>query len=294
MIPAPTERHSCIAWRNLRALPSNRHLPEETPVAITYRGSTHAVMMATPADLEDFATGFSLSEGAAATAADVLGTEILEWDEGVELRVTLSDDAGTRVAERRRAMAGPVGCGLCGLDSLAEAARLPPPVVTDATFSARDLVEATATLSSFQTLNGVTRAMHAAAFWSPRRAIETVREDVGRHNALDKLSGALARTGCDAAGGAVIMTSRVSVELVQKTAILGAPVLVAISAPTALAVRVATAAGVTLACVTRRDGFDVFTHPDRIRFDDEALAFAFASPGAPAARRPATCASPAI
>jgi FdhD protein len=176
----------------------------------------------------------------------------------------LADKKAVRLSERRRHIAGPTGCGLCGIDSIAEAVRPAAVVAKGRSFSPRELMTAMAGLSPLQPINIETRAVHAAAFWTPSAGIVALREDVGRHNALDKLAGALAQTKTPASEGVVLLTSRVSVEMVQKTAAMGAPVMVAVSAPTALAVRMAEAAGITLVAVARSDGFEIFTHPDRI------------------------------
>jgi FdhD protein len=163
-------------------------------------------------------------------------------------------------------MAGPTGCGLCGIDSLAEAMRVPPVVSDDSSFTADQIMAAVDSVADSQWLNQQTRAVHGAAFWRAETGLVAIREDVGRHNALDKLVGALARSGGGlGSGGIGVLTSRVSVEMIQKSAIAQFPVLVAVSAPTALAVRLADAAGLTLAAVARKDGFEIFTHPHRIR-----------------------------
>jgi FdhD protein len=241
-----------------------RELPEETPVALVHDATTTAVMMATPADLEDFAVGFSLTEGLIGSPADITGIEIAAGDLGVEVRMWLRQPASGALATRRRRLAGPTGCGLCGIDSLAEAVRPPPRVGEGLRVSPAAIQAALAAIAPAQALGSATRAVHAAAWWTQTVGLVALREDVGRHNALDKLVGAFARGGASAGDGLLILTSRVSVEMVQKAAVLGAEVVVAVSAPTALAVRTAEAAGLTLVAVARDDGFEVFTRPDRI------------------------------
>ena len=245
-----------------------RTVPEETAIAFTYDRCAHAVMMGTPADLEDFALGFSLAEGIVTGPDDISALEIVTTDLGIEIRMSVVEGRMDSYSERRRYLAGPTGCGLCGIESLEEAMR--PAAFVQATLRvAPDAISAAMeALAQSQLLNRESRAIHAAAFWTPDQGIVAAREDVGRHNALDKLAGALARLGIEGDGGAVLLTSRVSVEMVQKTARLGAPVLVAVSAPTALAVRTADAAGITLVAVARGRDFEVFTHPERIEHPD--------------------------
>jgi FdhD protein len=253
-----------LAWRDNRLSEGTRAIPEETALALTYNGGTYAVMMGTPQNLEDFAIGFSLNEGVVRSPEEIVSLEIVDLDDGIELRMWLADEKAAHLSERRRHIAGPTGCGLCGIDSIAEAVRPAAIVAKGRSFTPRELMTATASLSPLQPINIETRAVHAAAFWTPSAGIIALREDVGRHNALDKLAGTLAQAKTAASEGMVLLTSRVSVEMVQKTAAMGAPVMVAVSAPTALAVRMADAACITLAAVARSDGFEVFTHPDRI------------------------------
>jgi len=258
------------AWRDGRLAEGTRLIPEETALALTYNGGTYAVMMGTPQDLRDFAIGFSLSEGIAQSPGDIETLDIVELDDGIELRMWLSADKAALLSERRRHIAGPTGCGLCGIESIAEAVRPAAVVAHGRSFSPREIMAAMASIAPLQKINIETRAVHAAAFWTPARGIVALREDVGRHNALDKLAGALASERIDASEGMVLLTSRVSVEMVQKTAAIGATLMVAVSAPTALAVRTAEAAGITLAAIARSDGFEIFTHPERIAADASA------------------------
>lgn len=251
-------------WRETGVTAGDRAIPEETAVALTYNGGSYAVMMATPQDLEDFAIGFSLTEGIITSPADIDSLEVIPQDDGVELRMWLRQSEANRLADRRRHIAGPTGCGLCGIDSIAEAMRPAAIVAPGGSFTADQIMTAMAALSPLQALNSATRAVHAAAFWTPSAGIVALREDVGRHNALDKLAGALARTDTDVTSGMVLLTSRVSVEMVQKTAVIGAPLIASVSAPTALAVRMATAAGITLVAIARQDGFEIFTNNHRL------------------------------
>ncbi len=211
-------------------------------------------MMTTPQDLEDFAIGFSLSEGVITSSADIDSLDIVRLDGGVELQMWLSKPRADRLQERRRHIAGPTGCGLCGIESIAEAMRPTAVVGGSRQFTPEQIMAAMQILPSRQ----------KPAFWNLTSGIAALREDVGRHNALDKLSGAMVRAAIVANEGMILLTSRVSVEMVQKSAAIGAPVMVSVSAPTALAVRMADAAGITLAAIARADGFEVFTHPCRI------------------------------
>ena len=251
-------------WRDGNVGEGTRLIPEETAIALSYNGGTYAVMMGTPQNLQDFAVGFSLSEGIVRSPEEIVSLDIVELDDGIELRMWLASPQAERVNERRRHIAGPTGCGICGIESIAEAVRPAAIVAEGRVFSPHEIMAAMASMTVLQQINIQTRAVHAAAFWTPAHGLVALREDVGRHNALDKLAGALAQERVSASEGMILLTSRVSVEMVQKSATIGAPVMVAVSAPTALAVRTADAAGITLAAIARADGFEIFTHPQRI------------------------------
>jgi FdhD protein len=251
-----------IAWRNGGQTQTHRDIPEEVPVAITYDGTTYAVMMATPSDLTDFAIGFSLTEEVIDTPDGIDSLEILQLEDGVEARMWLKPDVSKRQRARRRSILGPTGCGLCGAESITQALKPVKIVESSYTVCPSDLIKAMSLLEASQSLNKTTRAVHAAGLYAGGKLL--AREDVGRHNALDKVIGAAVSAGMQADQGIVLLTSRVSVELVQKAAWLGVPIMAAVSAPTALAVRLARSAGITLAAVLRGDGFEVFTYPERV------------------------------
>ena len=243
-----------------------RPLPEEVAVALVFDGAALAVLMASPADLRDLAMGFALTEGVITSPAQVTELDVVRQEGGFEARFWLSEDRAHAMAARRRALAGPVGCGLCGIESLAQANRaLPVLPMGGAAVSHRDLLGAVAGLRARQPLHDATRAVHAAGFLRPSHGIVAAREDVGRHNALDKLVGALAQGESWPLSGALVVTSRLSVDLVQKAVMAGVPVLAGMSAPTAQAVAIAERAGLTLIGHLRADGYQIFTHPDRIQ-----------------------------
>ena len=262
---APVHQVQIFSWRSRGPSASgSRAIPEETAIALTYNGTTHAVMMATPQDLHDYALGFSLSEGQITSRHQIKAVDIEEFGYGIDLRIWLDAQASAGFLDRRRHVIGPTGCGLCGVESLQAANRPPRVVESRATFDAAMIRSAQNDMFHAQKLHAQTSAVHAAGFWTADGGLLEVREDVGRHNALDKLVGAMARKDQPAANGLLLLTSRISVEMVQKAAVLGSPVVVAVSAPTALAVRTADQVGITLVALARDDGFEVFTHPQRI------------------------------
>jgi FdhD protein len=239
-------------------------LAEETPVALVYNGISHAVMMASPADLEDFALGFSVSEGIADDKSDIGEIEAVTVSDGIEVRIELSSRAFWRLKERRRTLAGRTGCGLCGVDSLEQTVRVMEPLKADLKVSLDAIHRALDNLPEAQINNRATRSMHAAAFATAQGELKLVREDVGRHNALDKLIGALLRGGVDPASGVCLITSRCSYEMVQKAVVVGFPILAAVSAPTLMARRLAEAHNLTLIALARHDSAVLVSHPERV------------------------------
>src|SRR5262245_30469812 len=241
--------------------PSTRLLANEVPVAIEFNGQVYAVMMLTPSDLEDFAVGFALSERIIVRASDIARIDVREGTRGIGVDVRLEKEHSERLAERRRSLPGQSGCGICGLTSIEEAlpqlAKLGAPqrVAPAALFAALQA------LPPRQALNRATGAVHAASFCSPKGDVLTVREDVGRHNAFDKITGHLARTKTDPTTGFALLTSRCSYELVQKAVLARIPMLVTISAPTELAVAIAKQTDLTLVALARNDSVLVFNDP---------------------------------
>ncbi len=263
-LSAASGGHSQLSWRNGALQAGQRMLAMESAIALSFDGSTYAVMMATSQDLEDFAIGFSLAEGLIERTDQIRDIDVHCSQQGIDVRIWLASAHTASHMARRRVIAGPVGCGLCGVESLAAASRPRPRVRSTVRFVASGLLSAMGEFARLQPLHEMTRAAHADGWWDARASL--VREDVGRHNALDKLAGALARDGVDASSGAILLISRVSVEMVQKAAVMSASVIVAISPPTTLAVTSAEQAGITLAAIARDDGFDVFTYQDCILF----------------------------
>lgn len=240
---------------------------DEVPVALEFNGISHAVMLATPLDLEDFALGFSLSEGLLQSPDQLYGVEEESSELGITLHCDIAAEAFARLKERRRSMSGRTGCGLCGTESLAHVARDLPVLPQGRVLGREAIAHAMAQFFERQTLQQATGAVHAAAWCSAEGELKWLREDVGRHNALDKLIGALARHGVDAATGFIAVTSRASFEMVQKTASIGVPLLAAVSAPTSFAVATAERAGMTLVGFARDQDLVVYCHPERLALD---------------------------
>lgn len=250
-----------IAFADTRTRPVTRELADERPVALEYNGVAYAVMMATPEDLEDYAIGFSLAEGVIDHAGEVLDLAIHQGEQGWIVRVTLPQTRAAPLLERVRVRLVEGSCGLCGLESIEQVMRPLRPIESDFRTHPDAVRRALTDLPGRQVQGFATRATHAAAFCAPDGAILCIREDVGRHNALDKLFGALARAGLDPASGFALVSARCSYELVEKTVRAGCPMLVAISAPTSLAAERARAAGLTLLALARHDTMLVVNDP---------------------------------
>ncbi|MFE1600373.1 formate dehydrogenase accessory sulfurtransferase FdhD [Methylobacterium sp. ID0610] len=253
-----------VAYDDPQARADTRPLAVEMPVNVIYGSVPYAVMMTTPADLVDFAYGFSLTESIVQGAEEIRGAVVEPGEGGLRLVVDLAPGRLREHLARKRAMSGRTGCGVCGIDDLADIPRAETRPDAGVRVSVAAVERALSALSDLQTLNRETRAVHAAAWAGLDGAILAVREDVGRHNALDKLIGALLRAGTDPAAGFLVITSRCSFEMAEKAASFGASVLVAISAPTSLAVERARAHGLTLAAIARSDTVTVFTGAERL------------------------------
>jgi formate dehydrogenase accessory protein FdhD len=263
-MPRPVVRVPRSSWRATGTAESERAIPEETAIAFTFNTASYAVMMASPQDLEDFAVGFALTEGVVSSLDAIDTIEVVEEEIGIELRVWLKAKDAAEFLGRRRKMAGPTGCGLCGVESLKAAVRAPAPLTRGATIDPAAIHRAFEALPARQPLHRSTGAAHAAAWADASGTLIEVREDVGRHNALDKLVGALVGNRFAPRAGFALVTSRASVEMVQKAASAGIGLLAAISAPTAYATRVAATAGLTLVGMARAGRLTAYTHPDHL------------------------------
>jgi formate dehydrogenase accessory protein FdhD len=252
-------------WARCATTHTTDQVAEEMPVALVYHDVPHVVMLATPADLEDYATGFTLSEALVAHADEIRGVEVRSGAASVDVHITVAWERFTQLLQRRRNLTGRTGCGLCGAETAADAIRETAAVPKGVEVTSADLHAAIEQLGGLQPINARTGSVHAAAWVVPGQGIRVVREDVGRHNALDKTIGALTRARADLAAGYMLITSRASYEMVQKCATVGIPFLAALSAPTAFAVRLAERSGVTLVAFARRDQHVVYAHPGRLR-----------------------------
>jgi len=256
-------------WEHGAEVHALDQVAEEVPVAMVYNGISHAVMLATPASLESFGLGFSLAEGILSHRRELYNIEVVQRRSGVELHMSIAQERFVALKSRRRNLAGRTGCGLCGTESLQQVMRPITPVESDLRLHPRAVHAALASLPGRQSLQAITGAAHAAAWVSPTGTILHCEEDIGRHNALDKLIGALAHHDVDIRQGFVIVTSRASYEMVQKCATLGIAVLVAVSAPTSFAIDLAHQSGMTLAGFARGNGHVVYTHSQRFMEQQE-------------------------
>ncbi len=257
---APNVRMAISRMRGGVWSSAHDELAEEVPVALEYNGVSHAVMLATPADVAEFALGFSLSEGIIASKREFYGVEIEHAPAGITAHIDIAAGAFHRLKDRRRNLSGRTGCGLCGVDSLAQVIRPLPYLAPTKALTLTGIRRALAEVKQQQPLNRLTGATHAA-LWCGRDGVPVMAfEDVGRHNALDKLIGGLHTDGIDPGTGFVLITSRASVEMVQKAATVGIAAMVAISAPTALAARTAQDCGLTLVAFARGDDFAAYAH----------------------------------
>lgn len=246
-------------------------IAEETPVALVYNGLPFVVMMASPQDLTDFALGFSLSEGIVEAPSEILDINIARHPEGIEVNLVIAAARFAELEKKQRNLTGRTGCGLCGAQSLAQAIRHPQTVTSQVIVPHTRLQSAVKSLAECQPLNAATGSVHAAAWVDLEGTIQLVREDVGRHNALDKLIGALFSRKTRLDRGWVLLTSRASYEMVQKAATVGIEIVAAISAPTALAIRLARETGVTLIAFARDNRHTIYANPERLTQQAEAL-----------------------
>ncbi len=261
----PSYQQSTVErWQGSQHSLQQDYIAEEVPVSLVYNGAPHVVMLATPTNLEEFALGFSVTEGIIKDTSELLSARVYNRANGIEVYLQIPQQRFDCLADKGRNLTGRTGCGLCGASTLQQAIRQPNPVNGNLTLSASELFSALADIKQHQRLNQLTGSVHAAAWVVPGQGVVEIREDVGRHNALDKLIGLLLRSGKNLASGFVIVTSRASYELVQKAACVGITLLAAMSAPTGLAIRLADEAGLTLVGFARDDQHVVYTHPQRL------------------------------
>jgi FdhD protein len=266
MAAAPTSAEVPVQrWKQGQLTQTTDFVTEEMPVALVYHGVPHVVMLASPADLEDYAVGFTVSEGLVGDPREIQSVEVVRGSDSIEVRIGIAGERFSELLRRRRNLTGRSGCGLCGAETVEEAIRPPVKVAKGPTVTVADLHAALVQIESMQPVNARTGSIHAAAWVLPGKGIQLVREDVGRHNALDKVIGALVRSGADVTAGYAIITSRASFEMVQKAAAAGITFVAAVSAPTGLAIRMAEQTGLTLVGFARRDQHVVYTHSERLQ-----------------------------
>lgn len=271
-ISEPSKLYSPLVWRPENSTHASRHVACEVPIVIEYNCVSHAVMMTSPHHLTDFVLGFSLTEGVIDSPSDVLDITINKGDKGYVATLEISPKCFVRLDKFKRVLTGRTGCGLCGHDRLDHAIRPLNKIVSDLAVSAQVIHDSMQRLADLQILNKKTGALHAAAFVTAQGKILSVREDIGRHNALDKLIGYMMQEKINPAQGFALITSRCSFEMVHKCAVFGIPVLAAISATTDLALTLAEEAGLSLIAFARRDGMNIYTDPaQRIIFQDTPL-----------------------
>jgi FdhD protein len=263
----PTSREVIVdRWRDGQLEHVRDRVAEEVPIALTYHGISHVVMLATPSDLEDLAAGFTLSEGIVGSPNEILSLEAAQHEDGnFEVRIGIAAERFANLLRRERNTSGRTGCGLCGAATFEDAIRVPQHIESKLAVTTQELHEALIEVRKHQRINSETGSVHAAAWVAPGEGIRLVREDVGRHNALDKVIGALIRSKQDFSKGWFLITSRASYEMVQKTATVGVALLAAVSAPTAFAIRLADTSGLTLVGFAREHQHVVYSHPSRLK-----------------------------
>lgn len=261
---ASANTYTVERWRNGVLEQAVDQVAEEVPVAMIYNGISHVVMLATPNNLEHFALGFSLTEGILHNRSELYDLEVMQHSEGIELQMTIAQERFVELKQRRRNLAGRTGCGLCGAESLQQVRRPIDRINSAQQFSSNVIQSALQALPTHQSLQTLTGAVHAAAWVQADGEIMHIAEDVGRHNALDKLIGIIKTHDVNVCEGFVLVTSRASYEMVQKSATMGIPMLVAVSAPTGLAIHLAQQSGLTLVGFTRKDSHVIYTHSHRL------------------------------
>ncbi|NOT13114.1 MAG: formate dehydrogenase accessory sulfurtransferase FdhD [Methylococcaceae bacterium] len=261
----PSYQQSTVErWQGMQQSFQQDYIAEEVPIALIYNGLPHVVMLATPTNLEDFALGFSVTEGIIADPSEILSVRIYNRANGIEVYLQIPEQRFQCLSDKSRNLAGRTGCGLCGTSTLQQVIRRPAPLGEGIIITSEELLSALSGIKHHQNINKLTGSVHAAAWAIPGKGIVELREDVGRHNALDKLIGSLFRTNRNLTAGFLIVTSRASYEMVQKAATVGITILAAISAPTGLAIRISDEAGLTLIGFARDDQHVVYTHPQRL------------------------------